>query len=88
VDSGLSNSHKGAMDGWRTLGVLRSKRSFFLASFAPPGLSDASSLLISPNRLRDSSSATGSEFSIRSLLKCSVCRASSALSTSTEEAMV
>src|SRR5713226_8193536 len=72
---------------WRTLGVLSSKRSFFLASL-PPGLSEASSLLISPNRLRDSSSAAGSEFAIRNLLNSSVCCASSALSASTEATIV
>ena len=71
----------------RTLGVLSNKRSFFFASF-PPGLSEASSLLISPNRLRDSSSVAGSEFAIRNLLNSSVCCASSALSVSTEVTIV
>ena len=70
-----------------TLGVLSSKRPFFFASF-PPGLSEASSLLISPNRLRDSSREAGSDFAIRNLLNSSVCCASSVLSVSTEVTIV
>ena len=71
--------------GARTLGVFRSSRSFFLpASLLPPAafLSRASDFLSSPSFLRVSSSAVGSAFSRRSLLKSSVCVAISALMAS------